>query len=80
MKKAELLKECAPLRKMKTERAWYELPLWMTLEKEEDIVYSKNLIDPRLIGQALAQEAAEITEEPNEMKEEITNLSALLVG
>ena len=80
MKKAELLKECAPLRKMKTERAWYELPLWTTLEKEEDIVYSKNLIDPRLIGQALAQEAAEITEVQNETKEEITNLSALLVG
>lgn len=81
LKKEELLAECAPLRKMKTDRAWYELPLWTTLEKEEDIVYSKNLVDPRLSGKNLAQQAVTLTERKEQEKaEDITNLSALLAG
>ena len=80
MKKDELLKECSPLRKIKTDRQWYELPLWTTLEKVEDIVYSKNLIDPRLSGIQTAQEAIQRTEENAVDAKEITNLSALLAG
>ena len=74
--KAELLKEIAPLKKIETEQKWYDLPLWTTLDKLEDVEIVDELIDP--VAKKAKQVLSSLNPEEQQQTEQINNLSSLL--
>lgn len=64
MTQSEILNVVAPLRKVNDDRPWYTLPLFTCMEKQEEIVIDKRLIDPRLVNTSLASEALSVADMP----------------
>lgn len=73
---AELQKEVAPLRKLETEQPWYALPLFTCLEKEDEIMISEDLIDPRLKMREMAIQALDETSKENSIGDKYKQILA----